>query len=607
MPNTDWDMAWSILQNAGYYVEGGYLKKGGKIVRNMELRYSTGVLYWERGPGVGFVRAFNTFMAHIGATNGPTITAIPTAFGTLVTMLLFGYYDFICLGMQMHGYCPEIIAGLINETGINNTELSYYVEMWVNASPYSPEAYYAGFMVQYLCINELMPYFPVGGGMAVCTVARDSRGELMNIISVPGVCRFNRWSYMTIHWKGPPGQAWPGGMVRIALNNEWTTLNPFNESTVYGWRILNTVISPLLIENPNGGWLPWIATNMTVTPWISIPELGIKDGMKVTFYLRQDVYWHDLKPVTAHDCEKNMKLLITYKPSLYSRVWALLVYAEAEGPYTFEAYANKVDYYWPYEVAKVSLLVPKHIAQKIEEVGGNPLTWNFTKPYKELMGVDPPPQYPFLTQLVGCGPYVLDYASLSTLTAHVVKFNEFFVNAPVIGSVIGKWLHLPPPNPTPYTFHVLIQNMAAKSNDENGELTNATFYAKIYFDDDLIGMTHIMLLPSFAYLQLGPYTLDPSPGCHTIKVEVYDGETGELWHKYLHKFVVVVREDVTTYSGQLIDCKVNIADILKAALAYGHRPCKPKWDPACDVNDDYKVDIKDILAIALKYSWGPGC
>jgi hypothetical protein len=96
---------------------------------------------------------------------------------------------------------------------------------------------------------------------------------------------------------------------------------------------------------------------------------------------------------------------------------------------------------------------------------------------------------------------------------------------------------------------------------------------------------------------------------HTIKVEVYDAETGALWHTYNHKFVVVPREDVTTYSGdairlgQPLDCKVDISDIFRTSLAYGSKPGSLKWDPVCDVNDDYKVDIKDIFAIALKFGW----
>ncbi|MEM2463118.1 MAG: hypothetical protein QXY07_00355, partial [Candidatus Bathyarchaeia archaeon] len=216
-----------------------------------------------------------------------------------------------------------------------------------------------------------------------------------------------------------------------------------------------------------------------------------------------------------------------------------------------------------------------------------------------------PPQYPFLTQLVGCGPYILHYADPNNLTAHVVKFNEFFINAPVIGSVIGEWWYPPPPHIQPYTFEVLVQNMAAKANDENGELTNATFYAKIYFDSQLIAITDPILLGPFSSLQFGPYLVEPTAGCHTIKVEVYDAETGTLWHTYIHRFVVVVREDVTTYSGDLVDCFVDVMDILTAARAYGSYPGSPRWNPACDIDDNWFVDIMDLLCIVGKYGWRP--
>jgi ABC-type transport system substrate-binding protein len=621
MPDTDWNTAWQILQNAGYYVEGGYLKKGGKIVRNMELWYSTGALYWERGPGVGFARAFNGFMANIGATNGPVITALPKAFGTLVSNLIMQHnFDFICIGLTNLGryvdwlydvlYSENDVPGGWNFCGIHDEEFDEWVTIILTSLDVN-EVIEAASNVQYKFVHELLPWFPVSAGKEFSTVARDSRGELMNLIPMPNYGSQAGWSWMTLHWKGTPGTKWPGGTLKRALGAEWHTMNPLTEDTLYGWQIMDRAIDGLLnVEPYTLTNIPWIATKYTVSSWVSIPELGITNGAMVTYWLRQDVKWHDGKPVTAHDCVTMMRAMRQYKPGRYSLTWSYLVYEEADGPYKFTTYHSMTSLYWADAVAGTALLVPKHILEAIEAKGGNPLMWDFTKPYKDLMGVDPPAKYSFMKQIVGCGPYVYDYASLDTMTAHVVKYDEYFVSAPAIGAVVGEWRVDPDSS---YTYQVLVQNVAAKENNENGELANVTVDVKIYLDDNLQTTIEDKLLKPFEYAYFGPYTTPAftkgSYGLHTIKVEVYDAETGALWHTYNHKFVVVPREDVTTYSGdairlgQPLDCKVDISDIFRTSLAYGSKPGSLKWDPVCDVNDDYKVDIKDIFAIALKFGW----
>ncbi|MBS7633792.1 hypothetical protein KEJ15_09330, partial [Candidatus Bathyarchaeota archaeon] len=49
------------------------------------------------------------------------------------------------------------------------------------------------------------------------------------------------------------------------------------------------------------------------------------------------------------------------------------------------------------------------------------------------------------------------------------------------------------------------------------------------------------------------------------------------------------------------DCKVDLKDVLAAALAFGSNPGHSKWNSAADINHDYKVDLKDYFAIAGKF------
>ncbi len=49
------------------------------------------------------------------------------------------------------------------------------------------------------------------------------------------------------------------------------------------------------------------------------------------------------------------------------------------------------------------------------------------------------------------------------------------------------------------------------------------------------------------------------------------------------------------------DGKVDLNDILTAALAFGSFPGHPDWNPVADINRDNKVDLCDFLDIAINF------
>jgi hypothetical protein len=53
------------------------------------------------------------------------------------------------------------------------------------------------------------------------------------------------------------------------------------------------------------------------------------------------------------------------------------------------------------------------------------------------------------------------------------------------------------------------------------------------------------------------------------------------------------------------DGKVDIKDILEAALSYGAVPLSPRWNPAADLDCNQKIDIRDMFLLAKNY--GKGC
>jgi hypothetical protein len=61
---------------------------------------------------------------------------------------------------------------------------------------------------------------------------------------------------------------------------------------------------------------------------------------------------------------------------------------------------------------------------------------------------------------------------------------------------------------------------------------------------------------------------------------------------------------VTTAGDINGDGKVNLADLVLLALAYGSKPGDPRWNPNSDVNSDGAVSLADLVLLAVNYSKG---
>jgi ABC-type transport system substrate-binding protein len=618
MPYTNWTEAWAILQSAGYYINQteGWLYCNGIRIRDMIVSYAYGPLAY--GPVGGFVEAFNDFVVTYLGANGPTMELVLYDIRVFLVDLFVNFeFDFAFLGLAGLGRYVDWLYDLLhsfnvrwwgwNMAGIIDPELDEWLEI-IMTSLDVDEIIDAASKVQAKLVYELMPWIPVQSADSFCTTARDERGELMNVISMPNYGPINDWSYMTIHWKGEPNVTWPGGTVTTAIKNEPHTLNPYTDNTPSGWEMLSRTITSLtMLEPVNVKDMPFIATDWEIAHWTSIPELGIENGSMATFYLRQDVTWHDNEPVTAYDCVANMRVIREHKPARYSSTWQYLVYEEAEGPYKFNVYFSQPSVYYANFVARNSLLVPEHIIQLVEEqvdegILESIFDWSpSNNTYEDLTGQPPPTEYTFLKQLVGCGPFVFDYYNRSQAEGRIERYQDFFVNAPVIGSVVGEWRVNPL---TDYTYKSVVQNIAAKEANENGTLTDITVDIKIFEDDILTHEVDGLLLDLWNWTYLGLYTIESvTCGLHDITVEIYSHTDQTLLHSYTHAFTATKREDLTTYTGELLDFTVDMRDVGRAARAFGSRPGHTRWDQACDVNHDFKVDMRDIGNIARKFGW----
>jgi hypothetical protein len=648
MPNTDYPSAWGILTGAGYSIAdyGGqqWLHKDGVPVRppdgpnsgEIVWLYSTGAEVYPQGPGGGMVRNYNDFIVNYTSAEGPLMRIAPTDFPTLVTDLLATRdYDIIGIGLTNLGLYVDWIFDCFhsdndvpwgwNFVGAHDDDYDRWAEIILtDMDPARIQEACENWTRKF--VNERMDWFPLITGQDFCTTKVEPGIELTNVISMENYGPRNDWSWQCMHWNGTPGVVWPGGSYIAALGDAPHSMNPWTEDTLYGWNMMDRCYASLRMLNPETlKPMPFVATDWYMANWTSIPELGIEEGATASFWLRQDVLWHDwecqyndrldqtvfpVNPVDAFDCVYNMRFMRQEHPGRYSGTWAHLVYEEADGPFKFNVYFDQTSLYYPGYVSGTSLLMPEHVGEEIESY------WETWAPcdgginectYDDLMGQcqtgqDCPPSYPYLKQLVGNGPFVFRYYDRSLAVGQDERFNEFFVNSPVECAVVGEWRIDPDSD---YEYEVMIENCGGKEWTNEGEVATTTVDVAIYEDDVWVRNVNdttldpweVVYLPGSKYI----WPNVPCPPCvHTIKVIVIGPNFRD---EYVHKFVTTIREDVTTYCGDVIDCQVDMRDVGRAARGFGSYPGHPRWDPCCDVNDDFKVDMRDIGAVARRFGW----
>jgi ABC-type transport system substrate-binding protein len=706
MPNTDYETAQDILNGSGYDIAdyGGqlWLHKNGVPVRPpdgpnggiVNFWYSTGAEVYPQGPGGGMVRNWNDFIQNYyqgGGAEGPLMQINPTDFTTLVVDLLaVRDYDIIGIGLTNLGRYVDWIYDCFhsdndvpwgwNFVGAHDDDYDEWAETILTSMSEAT--------IQEACenwtrkfVNERMDWFPLITGLDFCTTKDEGTTRLTNVISMENYGPRNDLSWMCMHWSGPPDASyrdpagyWPSAHgtdtatgvypyseYTSALGDAPDTMNPWTEDTLYGWNFMDRCFDSLVRLDPTTlSHMPSVAHKWDLTSWVSIPELGIEEGSVATFWLRQDVYWHDWQcghndrldssyfdpnPCDAYDCVNNMLFMLNNRPGRYSSAWAHLVGSEADGPFKFSTFFDRTSLYYIDYIAGTALLMSEHVG---EAIGAGWQTWQPCAggkdecTYDDLMGdCDPgvrdcPEDYPWLKQLVGTGPYVFRNYDEPTCTGEVFKFDNrsrtgpdtttdpyggsgsictsgltgdditskgYFVSAPVIGSVVGEWRIDPGAD---YTYEVMIHNMAAKNCTTEGEVARANVTSiEIWEDGVLVRTEGPVCLDPWEFQYLGPYTYtDPGCGPHNITV-ICRGPScpGIFQHNYVHQFVVTIREDIGTYCGDNIDFFVDMRDISRAARAFGSFPGHPRWDPCCDVNDDFFVDMRDISAIARKFGW----
>jgi peptide/nickel transport system substrate-binding protein len=162
-----------------------------------------------------------------------------------------------------------------------------------------------------------------------------------------------------------PAASTGGSQVRITLNQEPDTLNPFYSGLRSTFTVTQTIFDGLLVVGETGEYEPNLATEVP-----TIQNGGVSaDGKTITYHLRQGVKWADGQQFSADDVKFTYDAIMNPKntiggKSIYAKIDALVV----KDPNTVELsmkepHAAYRDYFG-YPVG----ILPKHALESLDSL-----------------------------------------------------------------------------------------------------------------------------------------------------------------------------------------------------------------------------------------------
>lgn len=159
-----------------------------------------------------------------------------------------------------------------------------------------------------------------------------------------------------------------GGQLRLGSLYEPNTLNPLLSDVLAVSEVGNLIFSGLTTINDKGEWIPDLAAEVP-----TLQNSGVsRDGLTVTYKLRNGVTWHDGVPFTAEDVKFTWQMIMNNKVNAVDRQgYDKIAAIETPDPYT--VIVKFKEYYAPY-LTLFHTIMPKHILANVEDI--NKATFN---------------------------------------------------------------------------------------------------------------------------------------------------------------------------------------------------------------------------------------
>jgi ABC-type transport system substrate-binding protein len=200
-----------------------------------------------------------------------------------------------------------------------------------------------------------------------------STDTIKGVVNSPGYGPTTSATKTNWYWASNVGTGNPygiGGTIRMVLPSEATNYHPAFASTTDEWLIMDLILEGLIGIDP---WthddIPNVAEDWTVEAWT--PD-AYTTGVNVTFWLRDDVYWHDGVHVDADEVKFSWDYVAGEYPPFppvgrAGAFWEDYEGSEVWGTYCLSVYQNKTSMFTLYDCAGWTPLFPQHIYEGEDE------------------------------------------------------------------------------------------------------------------------------------------------------------------------------------------------------------------------------------------------
>ncbi|UCE28981.1 MAG: hypothetical protein JSV85_06905 [Candidatus Bathyarchaeota archaeon] len=324
-------------------------------------------------------------------------------------------------------HSSQDMIGGYNFPGINDTELDAKLES-VQFSLDRATVKQACFDAQDM-VAEKLPYIvtftrPLFNAFATAGAAYHT-DTLRGIVDSPIYGAENDYMFYNLHWESNIDETTNpygiGGTANMIVGSAPRNYHPGYASTVNEWKILGRIFDGLINIDPyTHEDIPWLATSWTVEDW---DYGGSELGMNTTFWLRDDVYYHDGAKFNASVVEFSLEFARDQQIARARPMWRNLVDVEVHNTTSVSVYHNVTSLWIFYHTAGPEVwlvndaacwatMFPKHIYE-----GTGPA-------FRPELIINPINSS--LTYLIGTGPYVfraggeLKLGGFAELTAYRV-------------------------------------------------------------------------------------------------------------------------------------------------------------------------------------------
>jgi ABC-type transport system substrate-binding protein len=429
--------------------------------------------------------------------------------------------------------------------------------------------------------NKWTPVYPDDGENAY------RGGYWDGVVDTPGKGIDNSFTFLSMH----PGGFERGGTIRWGFKTTAIeSFNPIYAEWLWDLNILNSIYDSLLVRNPynQSELIPWLAQDFEVGTYNN-PAYG--ECSKIRFTLRADATWADGEPITAADVyftfvelPKMLRAMGFWYPWWYSNVQNVSDFKIFD-PYNFEVLLNTKSYFTTVYTAQ-TIILPKHVWKPIVE-DEDPTTF----------APDP--------NMIGSGPYrLLEYVAGSHVLLVANKPGSAVkTNLPGSRAIVS---------PQGYFRYSPISSDAFTSKINRFTPTEANFNTTIRNNlPDPVTINYVVRhkWPNESITVLESNSAVVIPGSSTLTRSLPSG--GSVYGKHERLVDVTIVEPlwtattisviepywVTEREDLNLDIFVNVQDCVIVGKAFGSYPGHVRWNGAADVNDDYKIDVKDVYSV----------